>query len=147
MYVLILNIYYFVGYAAQCSKIGKRVQFQKYKNTLFAISKMAKKINFCTRKMFKTSINAFFGLFSGAKIDFSTFLKMQIMCFCTLDIALFSNFRALCLCRKKIGRSEIFQSHCDGKCPNEKEYSGQKNIRKIMTSLRLPTIDQSSILR
>ena len=28
--------------AAQCSKIGKKVQFQKYKNTLFAISKMAK---------------------------------------------------------------------------------------------------------
>ena len=36
---------------AQCSKIGKKVQFQKYKNTFFAISKMAKKnINFCARK-------------------------------------------------------------------------------------------------
>ena len=28
--------------AAQCSKIRKKVQFQKYKNTLFAFSKMAK---------------------------------------------------------------------------------------------------------
>ena len=27
---------------SQCSKIGKKVQFQKYKNTFFAISKMAK---------------------------------------------------------------------------------------------------------
>ena len=27
---------------AQCSKIGKKVQFQKFKNTFFAISKMAK---------------------------------------------------------------------------------------------------------
>ena len=28
--------------AAQCSKIRKKVQFHKYKNTLFAFSKMAK---------------------------------------------------------------------------------------------------------
>ena len=27
---------------AQCTKIGKKLQFQKYKNTLFAFSKMAK---------------------------------------------------------------------------------------------------------
>ena len=32
---------------------------------------------------------------SGAKIDFLPFLKMQIMCFCTFEIALFSNFGAL----------------------------------------------------
>ena len=36
-----------------------------------------------------------FKLFSGAKIDFLPFLKMQIMCFCTFEITLFSNFRAL----------------------------------------------------
>ena len=38
-------------------------------------------------------------LFSGAKIDFLPFLKWQKMCFCTFEIALFSNFRALCSCR------------------------------------------------
>ena len=34
---------------AQCSKIGKKVQFQKYKNTLFAFSKMAKKYIFASQ--------------------------------------------------------------------------------------------------
>ena len=53
------------------------------------------KISFCTRKNFKTTKNAIFRLFSGAKIDFLPFLKMQIMCCCTFEIALFSNFRAL----------------------------------------------------
>ena len=48
-----------------------------------------KKIDFCTRKKFKTTKNAIFGLFSGAKVDFSSFLKMQIMCFCTFEIALY----------------------------------------------------------
>ena len=35
----------FVGnsYTSQCSKIRKKVQFQKYKNTFFTISKMGKK--------------------------------------------------------------------------------------------------------
>ena len=60
-----------------------------------AISKVQKPI-FCSRKKFKTTKNAIFGLFSGAKIDFLPFLKMQIMCFCTFEIALFSNLRALC---------------------------------------------------
>ena len=54
------------------------------------------KINFCSRKKFKTNKNAIFRLFSGAKIDFLPFLKRLIMCFCTFVIALFSNFRALC---------------------------------------------------
>ena len=54
------------------------------------------KINFGTRKKFKTTKNAIFGLFSGAKIDFLPFLIMHIMCFCTFEIALFSNFRAMC---------------------------------------------------
>ena len=54
------------------------------------------KSNFCTRKKFKITKNAIFGLFCGAKIDFFwPFLKMQIMCFCTFGIALFSNFREL----------------------------------------------------
>jgi len=49
----------------------------------------AQKFIFCTRKKFKTNKNAIFGLFSSAKIDFLPFLKMQIMCFCTFEIALF----------------------------------------------------------
>ena len=73
--------------AAQCkleksaiSKVQKKhyLHFQKWP-----------KINFCTRKKFKTTKNAIFGLFSGAKIDFLPFLKMQIMFFCTFEIALF----------------------------------------------------------
>ena len=63
------------------------LQFQKWQ-----------KINFCTRKKFKTTKNAIFGLFSRAKIDFLPFLKMQKMFFCAFEIALFSNFRALCNC-------------------------------------------------
>ena len=55
---------------AQCSKIGKKCNFKSAKKALFAFSKMAKKINFCTRKKFKTTKNAIFGLFSGAKIGF-----------------------------------------------------------------------------
>ena len=44
---------------------------------------------------FETTKNAIFGLFSGAKTDFLQLLKLQKMCFCTFEIALFSNFRAL----------------------------------------------------
>ena len=71
------------------SKVQKHIflQFQKWQ-----------KINFCTRKKFKTTKNAIFGLFSSVKIDFLPFLKMQIMCFCAFEIAFFSNFRALCNC-------------------------------------------------
>ena len=38
---------------AQCSKIGKKVQFQNCKNTLFAFSKMAKKSVFAQEESFK----------------------------------------------------------------------------------------------
>ena len=44
----------------QCSKIGKKVQFQKYKNTFFAISKMAKKSIFAPEKSFKLPKILFF---------------------------------------------------------------------------------------
>ena len=41
----------------------KKVQFQYLvQKNIFAISKMTKKINFCTRKKFKTTTNAIFGL-------------------------------------------------------------------------------------
>ena len=75
-------------------KLEKKVQFQKCKKALIAFSKMAKN-QFLHLKMFKITKNAIFGLFSGAKIDFLPFLKMQIMLLCTFEIALFSNFRAL----------------------------------------------------
>ena len=75
-------------YIAQCSKFRKKVQFQKNKNTFFTILKWLK-INFCTRKKFKTTKNAILRLFSGAKIDFLPFLKMQIMFFCTFEICTF----------------------------------------------------------
>ena len=63
--------------------------------------KWPKNNNFCNRKKFKITKNAIFGLkknprifgnfkfFPGAKIDFLPFLKMQIMLFCTFEIALF----------------------------------------------------------
>ena len=70
------------------------MQFQKWKKHYLHFQKW-QKINFCTRKKLKTTKNAIFGLFSGAKIDFLPFLKLQIMFFCTFQIALFSNFRAL----------------------------------------------------
>ena len=38
---------------AHCSKIGKKVQFQKGKKHYLHFQKWQKKINFCTRKKFK----------------------------------------------------------------------------------------------
>ena len=64
----------------------------KVQKHIFCYFKNGKKINFCTRKKFKTTKNENFGLFSGAKIDFLPCLKMQIMCFCTFEIALFFQF-------------------------------------------------------
>ena len=71
-----------------------------------AISKVQKHI-FCNFKKGKKSIFAhgkslklpkmqFSEFFLVQKLIFLPFLKMQIMCFCTIEIALFSNFRALC---------------------------------------------------
>ena len=36
------NLLFFLKSMSQCCKIRKKVQFQKYKNTVFAIIKMAK---------------------------------------------------------------------------------------------------------
>ena len=76
---------------AQCSKIRKKVQFQKYKNTFFAISKMAKNQFFAPEKSLKLP-----------KIQFSDyFFLVQKLIFCNLcvfvlfKLHLFSNFRAL----------------------------------------------------
>ena len=40
--ILLISRKFFNLINAQCSKIRKKVQFQKYKNTFFTISKMAK---------------------------------------------------------------------------------------------------------
>ena len=76
-------------------KLEKKCNFKSAKKHYLHFQKW-QKINFCTRKKFKNTKNAIFGLFSSAKINFLPFLKMQIMFFCTSEIALFSNFRALC---------------------------------------------------
>ena len=91
---------------AQCSKIGKSAisKVQKY---FFYNFKNGKKINFCTWKKFKTTKNAILDFFLVQKLIFLPFLKLQIMCFCTFEIALFSNFRAICNAKKTLKFSRI----------------------------------------
>ena len=82
----------------QCSKIGKKCNFKSAKKHYLHFQKW-QKIYFCTRKKFKTTKNAIFGLkktgflvilnFFWCKIDFLTFLKLRKMCFCTFEIAFF----------------------------------------------------------
>ena len=55
---------------SQCSKIRKKVQFQKYKNTFFAISKNGKKISFAQEKNLKLP-----------KMQFSDFFLLQKLIF------------------------------------------------------------------
>ena len=59
---------------AQCSKIRKKVQFQKYKKALFAILKMAKN-QFLHQKKFKTTKNP--GFFNP-KIEFLVVLNFYL---------------------------------------------------------------------
>ena len=78
------------------SKVQKSIIciFKNGKKSIFAPEKSLK----LPKILFFQSKNCIFGnfkLFSGAKIDFLPFLKMQIMFFYTFEIALFSNFRAL----------------------------------------------------
>ena len=87
--ILVKNLFLQVP---QCSKIGKSA-ISKVQKSIIYIFKNGKKSIFALEKSLKLPI---FGLFSGAKIDFLPFLKMQKMCFCNFEIALFSNFRALC---------------------------------------------------
>ena len=47
---------------AQYCKIGKRVQFQKCKKKHYLHFQKGQKNQFCTRKKFKTTKNAIFGL-------------------------------------------------------------------------------------
>ena len=82
-------------HAPQCSKIGKKCNFKSTKTHFLQFQKW-QKINFCTRKKFKITKNAIFGLkkkkkprifgsfklFFGAKIDFLPLLRLQKMCSC-----------------------------------------------------------------
>ena len=70
-------------------KLGKKGNFKSTKTHFLPFQKW-QKINFCTRKKFKTTKNAIFGFCPDAKIDFLPFLKMQLMLLCTFEIALFS---------------------------------------------------------
>ena len=82
------------------SKVQKNIIciFKNGKKSIFApekILKLPKKSGFFQSE---NCIFDSFKLFSGAKMDFfMPVLKMQIMLFCTFEIALFSNYRALCL--------------------------------------------------
>ena len=75
-------------------KLEKSV-ISKIQKLVFCYFKNGKKSIFAPENV-ENNKKAIFGLFSGAKINFLPFLKMQIMCFCTFEITLFSNFRALC---------------------------------------------------
>ena len=79
----------------QCSKIGKKCNFKSTKTHFLQFQKW-QKINFCTRKKFKIAFLVVLNFFLVKKIDFFAIFEIAKMCFCTFEIALFSNFRALC---------------------------------------------------
>ena len=56
-------------------KLEKKCNFKSAKTHFFPFQKR-QEIDFCTRKKFKNTKNAIFGLSSGAKIDFLPVLKM-----------------------------------------------------------------------
>ena len=56
-------------------KLEKKCNFKSTKTHYLHFQKW-QKINFCTRKIFKNTKNAIFGLISGAKMDFWLFLKL-----------------------------------------------------------------------
>ena len=65
------------------------------KKTLFAFSKMAKLSIFAPEKSLKIAFLVVLNFFLVQKLIFLPFLKLKKMCFCTFEIALISNFRAL----------------------------------------------------
>ena len=69
-------------------KLEKKCNFKSTKTHYLHFQKW-QKINFCTRKKSENCIFGSFKLFSCAKINFLSFLKVQIMLFCTFEIALF----------------------------------------------------------
>ena len=61
----------------------------KVQKSIICIFKNGKKSIFAQEKSLKLPKNTIFGLFSGAKIDFWPFLKMQIMFFSLLKLHFF----------------------------------------------------------
>ena len=75
---------------SQCSNIRKKVQFQKYKNILFAFSKMAKKINFCTpEESPKIAFLVGFNFFLVQKLIFCPFWNGKECVFVLLQLHFF----------------------------------------------------------
>ena len=72
-------------------KLEKKCNFKSAKKHYLHFQKW-QKINFCTRKKCENWIFGSFKLFSGTKMDFLPFSKMQIMFFCTFEIAFFFQF-------------------------------------------------------
>ena len=70
------------------------MQFQKYKKHHLHFQKW-QKINFCTRKKFKTTKNAIFGLKKQDFWYFKLFWNGKKCVFALLKLQFFSNFRAL----------------------------------------------------
>ena len=88
-------------------KLEKKCNFKSAKKHYLHFQKW-QKINFCTRKKFKTTKNAIFGLkktrifgsfklFSGTKLDFCHFWIGKKCVFVLLKLQFFSNFRTLCI--------------------------------------------------
>ena len=88
------NFWYIWYTTTQCSEIRKKVQFQKYKNTFFAISKMAKSQFFALEKSLKLPKMQFSDFFFWCKNWFFAIFEIAKNVFWTFEIALLSNFRA-----------------------------------------------------
>ena len=71
------------------------MQFQKYKNTLFAFSKMAKKSIFAPEKSPKIAFLVVLNFFLVQELIFCHFWKCKKCVFVLLKLHCFPNFRAL----------------------------------------------------
>ena len=90
--LFIFFVYIFVYTSAL--KLEKKCNFKSAKS-IICIFKNGKKLIFAPEKKFKTTKNAILTFFLVQKLIFLPFLKLQKLCFCAFEIALFSNFRAL----------------------------------------------------
>ena len=78
------------------------MQFQKYKNSVFAFSIMAKNQFLHKKKNLKLPKMQFSDFFVVQKLIFCHFWKCKERVFVLLKLHFFSNFRALCCTMKKI---------------------------------------------
>ena len=97
---LVHKVSLYTVYMHSALKWEKKCNFKGAKKHYLYFQKWQRKYQILHQKKFKITKNAIFGLkknrifgsfklFSGAKIDFLPFLKMQIILFCTFEIALF----------------------------------------------------------